>query len=198
MTPKAEAAFAELKARCLQAPVLQFANFNKPFLLETDASGDGLGAVLSQKQSDGKYHPVAYGSRGLKGGEKRYHSSKLEFLALKLAIVDHFKEYLQYLPFTVKTDNNPSTYVLTTPNLDATGHRWVATLASFKMNLEYVKGSDNKVADALSRITQRLDEEAVREVLKKAKGGDIGRAQCDDPRMIQQHNKIDKDVVIQM
>ena len=198
LTPEAEVAFAELKARCLRAPVLQFADFNKPFLLETDASGDGLGAVLSQKQSDGKYHPVAYGSRGLKGGEKRYHSSKLEFLALKWAIVDHFKEYLQYLPFTVKTDNNPLTYVLTTPNLDATGHRWVAALASFKMNLEYVKGTDNKVADALSRITQRLDEEAVREVLKKAKEGDIGRAECDDPRMIQQHDEIDKDVVIQM
>ena len=198
LTPEAEVAFAELKARCLRAPVLQFADFNKPFLLETDASGDGLGAVLSQKQSDGKYHPVAYGSHGLKGGEKRYHSSKLEFLALKWAIIDHFKEYLQYLPFTVKTDNNPLTYVLTTPNLDATGHRWVAALASFKMNLEYVKGSDNKVADALSCITQRLDEEAVREVLKKVKEGDIGRAECDDPRMIQQHDEIDKDVVIQM
>ena len=135
MTPEAEAAFAELKARCLRAPVLQFADFNKPFLLETDASGDGLGAILSQKQSDWRYHPVAYGSRGLKGGEKRYHSSKLEFLALKWAIVDHFKEYLQYLPFTVKTDNNPLTYVLTTPNLDVTGHRWVAALASFKMNI---------------------------------------------------------------
>ena len=84
------------------------------------------------------------------------------------------------MPFTVKTDNNPLTYVLMTPNLDATGRHWVAALASFKMNLEYVKGSDNKVADALSRITQRLDEEAVREVLKKAKDGDIGRAECDE------------------
>ena len=198
LTPEAKVAFEELKTRCLQAPVLQFADFNKPFLLETDASGDGLRAVLSQKQSDGKYHPVAYGSRGLKGGEKKYHTSKLEFLALKWAIVDHFREYLQYLPFTIKTDNNPLTYVLTTPNLDATGHRWVAALASFRMNLEYVKGTDNKVADALSCTTQRLDDEAVRTVLKKAREGDIGSAECDDPRKVQQHEELDKDVVIQM
>ena len=97
LTPEAEAAFAELKARCLRAPVLQFADFNKPFLLETDASGDGLGAVLSQKQSDGKFHPVAYGSRRLKGGEKRYHSSKLEFLALKNGYRRPFQRVLAVL-----------------------------------------------------------------------------------------------------
>ena len=67
LTPEALSAFEQLKMKCLQAPVLQFTDFNQPFLLETDASGDGLGAVLSQKQSDGRYHPVTYGSRGLKG-----------------------------------------------------------------------------------------------------------------------------------
>ena len=76
-------AFQELKLKCMTALVLAFADFHKPFLLETDASGNGLGAVLSQKQEDGCYHPVAYASQGLKGGELRYHSSKLEFLALK-------------------------------------------------------------------------------------------------------------------
>ena len=82
--------------KCMTAPVLAFADFKKEFKLETDASGDGLGAVLSQKQEDRLYHPVAYASRGLKGGETRYHSSKLEFLALKWAITDQFCEYLQY------------------------------------------------------------------------------------------------------
>ena len=55
--------------KCLMAPVLALADFKKPFLLETDASIEGLGAVLSQKQDDGRYHPVTYASRGLKGGE---------------------------------------------------------------------------------------------------------------------------------
>ena len=57
--------------------------------------------VLSQKQDNGRYHIVAYASRGLKRGESRYHSSKLEFLALKWAVTDQFKEYLQYQPFLV-------------------------------------------------------------------------------------------------
>ena len=70
-------AFQELKLKCITAPVLAFADFHKPFLLETDASGDSLGAVLSQKQEDSHYHPVAYASHGLKVGELRYHSSKL-------------------------------------------------------------------------------------------------------------------------
>ena len=81
-------AFHELKLKCMQVHVLAFANFHKPFLLETDASSNGLGAVLSQKQEEGKYHPVAYASQSLKGSEAKYHSSKLEFLALKWAMVD--------------------------------------------------------------------------------------------------------------
>ena len=119
----------------------------------------------SQKQDDGQYHPVAYVSRGLKGGESRYHSSKLEFLALKWAVTDQFKEYLQYQPFLVRTDNNPLTYVMTMPNLDAIGHRWVAAMAGYNFEIEYVWGSDNKVADALSRVGQRLNKDAVKELL---------------------------------
>ena len=121
LPPDALAMFQELKMKCLTAPVLAFADFKKPFLLETDASIEGLGVMLSQKQDDGQYHPVAYASQGLKGGESRYHSSKLEFLALKWAVTDQFKEYLQYQPFLIRTDNNPLTYIMTTPNLDAIG-----------------------------------------------------------------------------
>ena len=55
-----------------------------------------------------------------------------------------------YVPFVVRTDNNMLTYVLTTPNLDVTGHRWVGTLASFQFELEYQKDADNGAADALS------------------------------------------------
>ena len=138
LPPAVVVAFQELKLKCMTAPVLTFADFHKPFLLETDASGDGLGAVLSQKQEDGCYHPVTYASRGLKGGELRYHSSKLEFLALKWAITEQFRKYLQYQPFRMKTDNNPLTYVMSTPNLDAIGHHWVASLARFNFTIEYL------------------------------------------------------------
>ena len=73
----------------------------------------------------------------------------MEFLALKWAVTDQFREYLQYQPFLVRTDNNPLTYVMTMPNLDAIGHRWVAAMAGYNFEIEYVRGSD-KVADALS------------------------------------------------
>ena len=106
----------------MNSPVLAFANYTKDFLLKTDTSKEGLGEVLSQKQADGHYHPVAYSSQALTAHEKNYHSTKLEFLALKWAIMEHFKEYLLYQPFLVKTDNNPLTYIMTTPNLDTTGH----------------------------------------------------------------------------
>ena len=159
-------AFEWLKKCCMTAPVLAFADFEKEFQLETDASSEGLGAMLSQKQPDGKWHPITFRSHQLKGGEAKYHSSKLEFLALKWAITEHFREYLRYRPLTMLMDNNPLTYILTTPNLDALGHRWVATLASYNMTIRYLKGSDNMVADALSWIKTRLDPEtAQREVL---------------------------------
>ena len=180
LPPDALDAFKKLKMCCMTAPVLAFADFEKEFQLETDMSSEGLGAVLSQKQPDGKWHPVAFGSRELKGGEAKYHLSKLEFLALKWAITEQFREYLQYRPFTMLTDNNPLTYILTTPNLDALGHRWVTALAGYNMTIKYLKGSDNKVADALSWIEARLDPDTVTELLNHAKAGAPAWAETDD------------------
>ena len=90
LPPELLEAFEQLKMCCMMAPVLAFADFEKEFQLETNASSEGLGAVLSQKQPDGMWHPVAFGSCELKGGEAKYHSSKLEFLALKWAITEQF------------------------------------------------------------------------------------------------------------
>ena len=89
----------------------------------------------------------------------------MEFLALKWAVTDQFKEYLQYQPFLVQMDNNPLTYIMTTPNLDAVGHRWVAAMTGYNFEIEYVQGLDNKVADALIRVGECLDEDAVKELL---------------------------------
>ena len=140
LPPDALAAFQELKMKCLTVPVLAFVDFKKPFLLETDTSIEGLEAVLSQEQDDGRYHPVAYASRGLKGGKLKYHSSKLEFLALKWAMTEQFREYLQYQPFLIRTDNNPLTCVLMMPNLDTVRHRWVAAMAGYNFEIQYVCG----------------------------------------------------------
>ena len=125
LPPEAQEAMGILKEKVQSMPVLMFPDFDKPFLLETDASKEGLGAVLSPKQRDGWYHPITFGSHSLTPLEKNYHNSKLEFLALKWSVMEHFKEYLTYAPFVVRTYNNPLTYVLMTHNLDTTGHQWV-------------------------------------------------------------------------
>ena len=151
-----------LKEKILTSPLLAFPHFAKPFLLEMDASKEGLGAILSQKQDDGRFHPVTFGSHSLMPAERNYHSSKLEFLALKWGVTEHFREYLAYAPFKVKTDNNPLTYVLTTPNLDATGHRWVGVLASFEFELEYQRGLEDGVADTFSHVTIQHDHGTVK------------------------------------
>ena len=167
-----------LKRKVQSVPVLVFPDFDKPFLLETDASKEGLGVVLSQKQSDGHYHPVAFRSRSLTPSEKNYHSSKLEFLTLRWSITEHFKEYLAYLPFVVRTDNNPLTYVLMTPNLDATGHWWVGALASFQFELEYQKGADDGAADALSWVPINHSQETIQSLLEGAIVGAANRGKA--------------------
>ena len=172
MSPEAREAFDRLKAACLQAPILSFPDFNKPFLLETDTSGRGLGAFLSQKQADGQYHPIAYASRVMNETEQRYHSNKQELLALKWAVTEQFHEYLSPYrknrnEFIVRTDNNLLTYIFSSANLDAAGQHWVAHLTSYNFSLEYQKGKDSTVADFLSRMNEHLPEEEVQEYLNQ-------------------------------
>ena len=181
----------------MTAPVLVFADFQKPFRLETDASGEGLGAILLQESDDRHYHPVAFASRELKGGEPKYHSSKLKFLALKLAVMEQFREYLQYQPFTVRTDNNPLTYILTTPNLDALGHSLVMTLARYNMKLEYLKGADNKIAETLSRLLpEKLDEHTVAELLGYARNSHKPRADTANMNVIKEGEHVNQEVKV--
>ena len=172
LSPEVHEAFDCLKAACLLAPILAFPDFNKPFLLETDASRRGLGAVLSQKQADGRYHLIAYASHVMNETEQRYYSNKQEFLALKWAVTEQFHEYLSPYgknrnEFVVHTDNNPLTYIFSSANLDTAGQRWVAHLTSYNFSLEYQKGKDNTVADFLSRMNECLPEEEVQEYLNQ-------------------------------
>ena len=189
-------AFEMLKQACMNSLVLAFADYTKDFLLETDASKEGLGAVLSQKQEDGWFHPVAYSSWALTLHEKNYHSTKLEFLALKWAVTEHFKEYLLYQPFLVKTDNNPLTYIMSTPNLDATGYCWVSALAKYDFQLEYQKGQDNAVADALSRVTTHLQPEAVQAILDGAAIGTSQQAERESPAIIENNQQLEQEVCV--
>ncbi|KAI3352779.1 hypothetical protein L3Q82_019358 [Scortum barcoo] len=151
-TPQCEESFEALKSRLVSAPVLTYADFSRPFILEIDASHSGLGAVLSQ-ETDSGVRPVAYASRGLQPTERNmsnYSSMKLEFLALKWAMTEKFREYLLGHKCTVYTDNNPLSYIQSA-KLGATEHRWAAQLAAFDFSIKYRSGRSNRNADALSR-----------------------------------------------
>ena len=152
-TQECDAAFKDLKLALTSAPILGFADFSSPFTLETDASYQGLGAVLSQLQ-DGKPRVIAYASRALRGAEKnhvRYNSMKLELLALKWAVTEKFRDYLLGNQFVVLTDNNPLKYIMTTAKLGAVEQKWVSELSRFNFEVRYRSGRRNGNADALSR-----------------------------------------------
>ena len=160
-TQECQEAFEKLKRALTNPPVLAYPLYTKPFIVETDASNDGLGAVLSQEQ-DGKVRPIAYASRGLRGAErnkKNYSPRKLELLALKWAVTEKFREYLISSTFTVLTDNNPLTYLQSKSKLKAVEQRWVSELANFTFNLKYRAGKQNTNADALSRLPREEYEE---------------------------------------
>ena len=124
-----------MKDLCTSTPVLAYADYKKPFQLQTDASDLGFGAVLYQKDDEGHQRVIAYASRRLSQTEHNYPAHKLEFLALKLAITDRFHEYLHGGQFDVYTDNNPLTYILTSSKLDTKGQRWVASLTNYDFRI---------------------------------------------------------------
>ena len=199
LPPEAREAVDVLKRKVQSTPILVFPDFDKPFLLEMDASKEDLGVVLSQKQNDGQYHPITFGSCSLTPSEKNYHSSKLEFLVLKWSMTEHFKEYLAHMLFVVQTNNNPLTYVLMTPNLDAMGHRWVGALASFQFELEYQKSADNRAVDALSRVPISHSWQTVQSLFEGAIVGASNRGEADaNEGLLQEHEHLSWEARVQV
>ena len=145
--------FDALKHALTTAPVLAYPDYTQPFILETDASLKGLGAVLSQKGKDGEVRVIAYASRSLRPSERSMHdysSAKIELMALKWSVCEKFKDYLLGSKFTVFTDNNPLVYVKTS-KLDTAQIRWLSELALYNFDIVYRTGHSNLVADVLSR-----------------------------------------------
>ena len=153
-TEEHQVALEYLTKHLTSPPVMAYPNFEEPFLLHTDASETGLGAVLYQ-QHNGVLQVTAYSSCTLSPSERNYHlhSGKLEFLLLKWSICEQFRDYLYYaLSFRVYTDNNPLRYVLTSTKLNATGLRWIGESADFNFDIRYCPGKTYVDADSFSRI----------------------------------------------
>lgn len=157
-TEDCEKAFQTLKERLTTAAVLGYPDYSLLFVLQTDTSGEGLGAVLVQVLG-GKEGVIAFASRGLSPAKTKYPAHKLEFLAFKWAVTDKFYDHLYGRRFSVLTDSNPLKYVMSSAKLDATGQRWVSRLAGFEFDVQYRRGQCNANADALSRMsTQEVTE----------------------------------------
>ena len=159
-------AFHKLVGILTTPPVLAYPDFKLPFILRTDASKLGLGAVLVQKQ-DGHIRVIGFASRSLNKGEVNYSTYKLEFLGLKWAITRKFHHYLYGNHFTVTTDHNPLRYITTTAKLDAVGHRWLSELANYHFDVVYIPGKSNVDADMLSRRPPGSEEVLTDEVIKE-------------------------------
>ena len=145
-------AFVRLKEILVTAPILAYPRFGPgvEFVLETDASGVGLGAVLSQLQEDGQLHPVAYASRSLDASEKNYGISELETLGLVWA-ARHFRPYILGHHTTVYTDHSACLSLLQSARPSGKLARWALTIQELDLTIKHRSGQQNSNADALSR-----------------------------------------------
>ena len=169
-------AFGSIITKLTEPPILAYADYTLPFELHVDASTSGLGAVLYQNQN-GCQRVIAYGSKSLTKGQRNYPAHKLEFLALKWAITEKFHEYLYGRHFTVMTDNNPLTYILSSAKLDAAGHRWLAALGAYNFTIKYRAGVTNADADGLSRQREEksatISPEIFAEISRQLRNNDV-------------------------
>ena len=133
----------------IDAPVLAFPNFDQEFILETDASGVGLGAILAQKQPDGTVRPIAYGSRTLQQHKKKYGATELEALGVAWA-VKHFCHYLYGRHYHVFTDYKPLKSLLNTPHSSGKLAHWGLALQEVDIVIHYRTDKSNVSADSLS------------------------------------------------
>ena len=135
----------------MSAPILCFPDINREFILDTDASFDTIGAVLSQKDKEGRERVVAYGSHSMTSHEKGYCITRKELLAVYYFCM-HFKHYLYGRRFTLRTDHKALTFMMTTKKpITSQFQTWINYLSSLDMTLEYRKGVQHGNADMLSR-----------------------------------------------
>ena len=145
-----EHAFLTLKKHLTSKPVLRLPDMNKDFILQTDASNSGVGAVLMQ-QDNGELFPVSYASKKLSDREKRYATIERECLALVWAI-KKFQVYLYGKTFVLQTNHQPLSYIDRCKVENPRIMRWAMFLQSYSIQIEAIKGSENVGADYMSRI----------------------------------------------
>lgn len=138
-----------MKDLLCKRPILKLPDFDRTFILRTDASEDGIGAVLLQLENDEKL-PVAYASRKLQDRERSYAVIEKECLAVVWG-VQKFHQYLYGQEFLLETDHQLLTYLDKSKTENSRLMRWALLLQQYRFRIVTIKGSDNVGADYLSR-----------------------------------------------
>lgn len=149
---EAKEAFIILKKAMSTAPVLALPDFTKPFVLETDASGYGVGAVLMQ---EGK--PIAYMSKTLCPKNQALSVYEREFLAVLMAI-QKWRNYLSGHKFIIRTDQQALKHLLDQRSISPVQQKWITKLLGLDYVIHYRKGTENRSADALSRVQDKAED----------------------------------------
>lgn len=153
-TSQCQESFECLKEKLISAPVLCYPVENGQFILDTDASGHAIGAVLSQVQ-EGEEKVIAYASKMLGDSQRKYCTTYRELLAV-VTFVKYFRHYLLGQKFKVRTDHASLIWLKNFKNPEGMVARWITVLDSYNFTLEHRRGSQHANADALSRKPYRL------------------------------------------
>uniref|UniRef100_A0A1B6LP54 RNA-directed DNA polymerase n=1 Tax=Graphocephala atropunctata TaxID=36148 RepID=A0A1B6LP54_9HEMI len=158
-TDECEQAFKSLKEKLMSEPILVYPDFSKPFLLSTDASSVGLGAILANV-IDGQEHPICYASRQLNSSERNYSATELEMLAVIWA-VKYFRCYLTGVHFTLVTDHSAIRWLLSLKDSTSRLTRWALKLQQYNYTVVHKPGKNHLNADSLSRAVLKVSKETL-------------------------------------
>lgn len=182
--------FQKLKELITKYPILQYPDFSKPFIITTDASNRGIGAVLSQ-EFNGKDLPIHFASRTLNKSETSYSTTEKECLAIVWA-TKQFRPYIYGTKFVIMTDHRPLTWLFQVKDPGSRLVRWRLKLEEFDYTIVYKKGKENVVADELSRnvrITEQEKEETWQDLLSllEEEGIEVNKENEENPNNIELH-----------
>ena len=178
-TPRCEGAWEALKTILTSAPVLAHPDWNSPFVIEVDASRDGLGAVLMQNEK-----PIAYKSRALTPAERDLPITFLELLGVTW-IVDEWSHYLRQRKFTIRTDHRSLQWIRNLRRPVGRLAQWANTLSDYDFDVKFVPGAQMGIADALSRLVAAVSPSASASSLDSEITAErVATEQHDDPDCI--------------
>jgi hypothetical protein len=181
--PEEQRAFDDLKLAIVNPPVLCMPDFSRRFILQTDASSSAVAAVLLQ-DFDGFRQPITYASRTLTSPENNFFAYELECLAVFFGL-EKFRAYVEHVEFDLETDNQALMWCLSHPSQLGRIARWIVRISSFKFVVHHIRGTQNVIADTLSRMYEGIEPYPVSPILLEFPMlyDDIGAHQRSDPAL---------------